>query len=298
MDEENKEPFKQSELTEDAINDRVEKALATMGDDIHLEIVEKRLEQFDKWLTDISLSEEERQSIEGRKTVLVQDFQTYHIAMKKVVHNIHAKKGGCYPGSAIFVDAFGRRRQMESLQVGEKVQVIANNKISSEPVIIFIHRQPEVMQKFLKITTLTKKVLKITEDHLLFVENEGVASAIPARDVISGDTVYVRGDLGALETDAVQNISHVYEKGVYAPVTLSGTILVNDVHTSCYFDVLSHKSSNRAMGIVRFVYRMSPWMVQWLSSMGQKDGFPGWCRVVHKILTVMNLTETLTNYIR
>ena len=130
-----------------------------------------------------------------------------------------------------------KARNGEFLQVGDKVQVIANNEISSEPVITFIHRQEDVGQRFLRITTLTKKVLnflKITEDHLILVEKEGEASAIPARNVIVGDTVYVRGDRRAQETDAVQGHSHVYEKGVYAPVTLSGTILVNDVHTSCY----------------------------------------------------------------
>ena len=116
----------------------------------------------------------------------------------------------------------------------------------------------------------------------------GQPSAIPARDVSIGDTVYVRGDQGELETDAVQSIKSVYEKGVYAPVTLSGSILVDDVHTSCYFDMLSHEWSHRAMGIVRAIYHVSPWMVQWLSSIGQEDGFPGWCRVAHKVLRKLN----------
>jgi len=197
--------------------------------------------------------------------------------------------GGCFPGSAIFVDIHGRRRRMDSLNVGDEVHAMSNENIRLEPVITFIHHQPEVMQEFLKITTLEKKkILKITEDHLLFVEKEGKAAAVPARDVTIGDTVYVRGVQGAVERDAVQNISRVFEKGVYAPVTLSGTILVNDVHTSCYFDVLSHEWSHRAMGVARTVYHVSPWMLQWLSGVGEKDGFPGWCRLAHKMLTLMD----------
>ena len=98
----------------------------------------------------------------------------------------------------------------------------------------------------------------------------------------------MRGDHDTVETDTVQSISVVFEKGVYAPVTLSGTILVDDVHTSCYFDLLSHDWSHRAMGIARAVYHVSPWMVQWLSSIGQQDGFPGWCRVAHKVLRKLN----------
>ena len=177
---------------------------------------------------------------------------------------------------------------MDSLQIGEEVQVLTEVGIDLEPVITYVHRQPNVRQQFLKITTTKKKSLKITEAHLLFVEKEGQEAAIPARDVNIGDTVYVRGGQGAVERDAVCNISRVLEKGVYAPVILSGTILVNDVHTSSYFDVLSHEWSHRAMGVARAVHHVSPWILQWLSGVGEKERFPGWCRLAHKMLTLKN----------
>ena len=139
-----------------------------------------------------------------------------------------------------------------------------------------------------------KKILPITADHLLFVELMGQATAIPARDVKIGDTVYVRGSHGS-EKDLVQSISTVYEKGAYAPVTLSGTILVNDVHTSCYFDVLSHEWSHRAMSIARALHHVSPSMMRRISAIGEKDGFPGWCRLAHTMLTLLDWwTRNLT----
>ncbi|XP_020609694.1 warthog protein 1-like [Orbicella faveolata] len=171
----------------------------------------------------------------------------------------------------MFIDKHGRHRDMSSMLVDDEVQVIVNNEIRFEPVITFIHRQPEVMQEFLQITTEKNNILRIIEDHLLFVEKTGKATAIPARDVKVGDILYVRADHG-VEKDTVLNISKVYGKGVYAPVTLSGTILVNDVHTSCYFDVLSHEWSHRAMGVVRAVHYVSPWILQWISGVGRKDG--------------------------
>ena len=195
--------------------------------------------------------------------------------------------GGCYPGSAIIYDSNSRARPIESLQVGDKVLTITKNGIKSDTVITFIHRQPEIVEEFLKIVTKKKKILPITADHLLFVELMGQATAIPARDVKIGDTVYVRGSHGS-EKDLVQSISTVYEKGAYAPVTLSGTILVNDVHTSCYFDVLSHEWSHRAMSIARALYYVSPSMVRRISAIGEKDGFPGWCRLAHTMLTLLD----------
>ena len=198
-----------------------------------------------------------------------------------------SKSGGCYPGSAIIYDSNFRARRIESLQVGDKVLVISNNSIQFDSVITFIHRQPEIVEGFLKIVTKKEKILLITEDHLLFVELMGQATAIPARDVKIGDTVYVRGSYGS-EKDLVQSISTVYEKGAYAPVTLSGTILVNDVHTSCYFDVLSHEWSHRAMSIARALHHVSPSMMRRISAVGEKDGFPGWCRLAHMMLTLLD----------
>ena len=195
--------------------------------------------------------------------------------------------GGCYPGSAIIYDSNFRARRIESLQVGDEVLVITKNGIQSDPVITFIHRQPEVVEGFLKIVTTKEKILLITADHLLFVELTGQATAIPARDVKVGDTVYVRGSHGS-EKDLVRSISTVYEKGAYAPVTLSGTILVNDVHTSCYFDVLSHEWSHRAMSIARALHYVSPSMERKISAVGEKDGFPGWCRLAHTMLTLLD----------
>ena len=195
--------------------------------------------------------------------------------------------GGCYPGSAIIYDSNSRARRIESLQVGDKVLVITKNDIQSDSVITFIHRQPEVVEEFLKIVTTKEKILLITADHLLFLELMGQATAIPARDVKIGDTVYVRGSHGS-EKDLVRSISTVYEKGAYAPVTLSGTILVNDVHTSCYFDVLSHEWSHRAMSIARALHYVSPSMVRRISAIGEKDGFPGWCRLAHTMLTLLD----------
>ena len=198
-----------------------------------------------------------------------------------------SKSGGCYPGSAIIYDSNFRARRIESLQVGDKVLVISNNSIQFDSVITFIHRRPEVVEGFLKIVTKKEKILLITADHLLFVELMGQATAIPARNVKIGDTVYVRGSHGS-EKDLVQSISTVYEKGAYAPVTLSGTLLVNDVHTSCYFDVLSHEWSHRAMGIARALHYVSPSMVRRISAIGEKDGFPGWCRLAHMMLTLLD----------
>ena len=286
-----------NEMTQNVLNSRIEETLDATGYSHGIENLKKKLQLLDRQLMDEKLSFSEKKNLQESRIEIekeIKEFEEKEESRQKEIEQAvqrrlkeKIKEGGCYPGSAILIDKHGRKRQMQSLQIGEEVQVISNNEVRTEPVITFIHRQPEVMQEFLKITTKKNKVLKITEDHLLFVEKRGQETAIPARDVKVGDTVHLRGKHG-VEKDTVQGISTVYEKGVYAPVTLSGTILVNDVHTSCYFDVLSHEWSHRAMGVARAVHYVSPWMLQWISGVGQKDGFPGWCRLAHKMLTLLD----------
>ena len=87
-----------------------------------------------------------------------------------IIQMITTRHSGCFPGSAMFTDKRGRQRNMSSMLIDDEVQVIDNNEIRFEPVTTFIHRQPEVMQEFLQIITEKSNILKITEDHLLFVE--------------------------------------------------------------------------------------------------------------------------------
>ena len=277
------------------LEQQIKKALEESGINHKLEELEKKEKQlalvtdrggqsYRDLLAKIKRLEDERRKLEDLKTR--EQKETGGKATEPIKERVSSEGNGCYAGSGTIVDMHGRLRRMDSLKVGDKVHAITNKGIRLEPVIVFVHRQPDVMQEFLKITTLKKKTLRITKDHLLFVEKEGQAAAIPAKDVNIGDTVYVRGGQGAVEKDAVQNINHVFEKGVYAPVTLSGTILVNDVHTSCYIDVLSHEWCHRAMGVVRAMHHLSPWLLQWLSSVGKENGIPGWCRLGQKMLTL------------
>ena len=292
-----------TKCSKEELDKRIKKAMEDSGLAKKKGALEDEKKTIEDQLKKEDLDEDTRASLQSRLTEVntsLEDIRKEENDVAKTETNKHVKKieegtdkggggggGGCFPGSAMFVDKRGQQRSISSMHIGDEVQVIINGEIQLEPVITFIHCQPEVMQEYLKITTEKSNILKITEDHLLFVEKMGQAAAIPARDVKVGDTLYVRGDHN-VEKDAVKSISIIHEKGVYAPVTLSGTILVNDVHTSCYFDVLSHDWSHRAMGFARAVHYVSPWILQWGSGIGQKDGFPGWCRLAHKMLTLLD----------
>lgn len=308
-----KSPFINSltNASKEVLDEQVKKALDSSGFTVEFEKLEKERRQIEDLLKEGKVSEEEKVKYDNllrEVNVKIDAKEKKRKAIEKQKREEQAENesqesggaatervqaqdwwmftapGGCFPGSSTFVDRYGLQREIHSLRTGEKVQIAAKGSIYLEPVITFIHREQDKLQEFLSITTTKNNNLKITGDHLLFVEKNGLSRAIPARDVKIGDTVYVKQN-GLMKTATVQDISTVYEKGVYAPVTRSGTILINDVHTSCYFDVLSHKWSHRAMAVPRAVYRVSPGILRWISRLGEKDGFPGWCRLARKILT-------------
>jgi hypothetical protein len=86
----------------------------------------------------------------------------------------------------------------------------------------------EVWANYLRLVTVSGMQLEISKEHLIFVDGRG---AVPASHVKPGDKVYVSqpDDL-----DVVNSVGTVIRKGVYAPFTPSGSIVVNGVQASTF----------------------------------------------------------------
>lgn len=105
---------------------------------------------------------------------------------------------------------------MSELQVGDSVLGAAGNY---EPVLAWAHKQVAQKAEFLQFNN----ELEMTAAHLVFVEgtnHPARADSIKVGDVLQGMTV--------------NKISKVTRKGVYTPLTPSGTVVVNGVTSSSY----------------------------------------------------------------
>lgn len=160
-------------------DEHVKTALDSSGFNVESEKLEQEKKETEGLLKDGNLSEKNKEKYEK----LLEEVKA------KLAENKSKPPGECFPGSSTFVDRYGSRREMHSLKIGEEVQVAAKGNICLEPVITFIHREQEKLQQFLSITTTKNNNLKKTEDHLLFVEKNGLSQAIPARAVKIGDSV-------------------------------------------------------------------------------------------------------------
>ncbi|KAK7168801.1 hypothetical protein R3I93_004948 [Phoxinus phoxinus] len=185
----------------------------------------------------------------------------------KSENSVAAKTGGCFPASALVTVEDGSVKTMDRLQPGEKVLASSESDGSGmliySEVIAFLDRDPSAEKQFYTIETDSGAKLSLTAAHLLFV-SEGncsglVASAelksVFASDVLPGQCVVSTRGAGQLgHLSRVTRIQIQEDKGVFAPLTRHGTVVVNSVVSSCYAAVDQHWLAHWAFGPLRVLY--------------------------------------------
>eukprot|EP00457_Paulinella_chromatophora_P004191 gb/GEZN01004201.1/.p1 GENE.gb/GEZN01004201.1/~~gb/GEZN01004201.1/.p1 ORF type:complete len:552 (+),score=105.29 gb/GEZN01004201.1/:89-1744(+) len=194
----------------------------------------------------------------------------------------------CFPGSATVMLASGKTKALKQLQVGEEVYTLspnglfvpdtvigwlhivpANAAVSIAYVVIHFHRsldndntqpQPQTQPQPKSAS------LKVTSAHLLPVrsndaQHSGNGSAADwsfmfAAEVREGDWVLAAANPRAVWRQVVKVEKNVIGRDAYAPLTLSGTLLVDGVWVSCYAHFRYHSLMHGFMFPLRFVHRV------------------------------------------
>merc|ERR1712157_10023 len=135
----------------------------------------------------------------------------------------------CSPGN-MEVDVQGKGAvRMDELQVGDYVKV--GNGESYEPVYAFGHRVPDKLTEFVQLHTNAGIPLEMTSEHLVFVD--GKTNPVRADSIQVGDILHAEGNNNAV----VNKIEVVTKRGIYNPLTRSGTIQVNGITASNYISL-------------------------------------------------------------
>lgn len=133
----------------------------------------------------------------------------------------------CFPASSTVMTDRGMKK-MNELQIGDNVQIEGGD---FEPVYAFgAHKTSHPESVMITVDTKRGKRLSLSPSHWMFVEENGSKTAIKAMDVREGHVVYVEGT----KKDLVTKTSAGVMKGLFNPMTASGTILVDDVLVSVY----------------------------------------------------------------
>ena len=147
--------------------------------------------------------------------------------------------GGCFPGNARVLLDSGEYVSMFDLKNGMKVLTVngQGEPVFSE-VFTWILREPDVEDVFLELETEAGKSIRLSKQHYIHV-TRGTwkdTGLISAQEVKVGQSIWVD-----FKPSKVTSIREITEKGVFSPVTVEGSVIVDSVLASCvttYEDIL------------------------------------------------------------
>lgn len=179
--------------------------------------------------------------------------------------------GGCFPAHATVTTTNGVDKAISDLNVGERVWGV--DRVTGEPrksdIIMMMHSDNNVEADFLEIVVhsgTSKLSIELTPNHLIYVHSTKTeftrwrhgAKAIFASDVVLGDIIYVKsnGSMHSthLELATVMSVRKVRQRGLFAPLTSDGTLLINGVAASCYAVFENEPISHALFSPVRFLW--------------------------------------------
>jgi len=153
--------------------------------------------------------------------------------------------------------------RMDALKVGHQVLVMneATGQTTFERVDSFIHRRPDVTTEFYRLKTSNGNVLTLSPGHMVPVvdcANPSAPTSLKyAKDTNVGECLLVHND-GQISTSNLQSIEPVTKTGIFAPLTQSGNLVVDDVIASCY-------SAYEGYFVQNSFYRMYMVLSNWLA---------------------------------
>ncbi|XP_067932351.1 tiggy-winkle hedgehog protein-like [Watersipora subatra] len=167
---------------------------------------------------------------------------------------------GCFASGTRVAMADGTTKLIEDLAINDQVLVASpeSGEITTDTVFMFLDRAPSSVQEFTELSYNHEK-LTLTNHHLVYASNRNDSSFLAsaptyAKDITEGSYVFVNVK-NSLILQQVLLKKQVAVKGFYAPVTLSGNIVVNGVVSSCYASINNHWLAHTALAPLRFLYK-------------------------------------------
>ncbi|CDF37979.1 unnamed protein product [Chondrus crispus] len=152
----------------------------------------------------------------------------------------------CFPADATVSRPDGLVVRMEDLQYADKVAV---GDGSHSDVFFFGHRSPHPVSEFVSIHHAGSQTpLRLSPGHYLYVDGK----LRTARSVRPGDRL--RGADGEYDL-FVLNVKRQQLRGLYAPTSVHGDLVVDGVMVSSYTDVMHPGLAHKLLHPLRLLYR-------------------------------------------
>ena len=177
---------------------------------------------------------------------------------------------------------------MEQAIVGDRVLAMsADGSLIYSDIIMMMHRTPDRMYPYYILQTkYMDTTLRLTAEHMVYVKNEEgqTPNFKLAHKVQVGELVAISNPEGHTTKWApVTNITISEFKGIYAPVTEEGTLVVDNIVASSYAYLESQKICHAAFYPARMAHYWFPNIFQKpQSSIGDIHWYPGTLDIISK----------------
>jgi len=138
--------------------------------------------------------------------------------------------------------------RMDSLKIGHEVLVLneATGQTTYETIDSFIHRRTDVTTKFVDLQTEAGTRMSLTPGHMVPIVDcqlAGTPQLKAAQTVQLGECVLVNQEAQIVPSRIV-GLSESTKTGIFAPLTKSGTVVVDDTVGSCYSNFEGFNTQN------------------------------------------------------
>ena len=192
----------------------------------------------------------------------------------------------------------GLKKRLSDVAVGDEVLTInpKTGEPAFSPVITFLDRDPKEVRQFYVITTEAGQALTLTPTHLVYATTSDdlevkvndlemtsddltLFEAVYAKEIQEGDLVLVQTSRGQLRPARVASVEMRVLTGVFAPLTSSGNLVVDNVVASCYAVVDSQWVAHAAFAPLRLMSSVWP--------QDQKNGINWYAQALYSLAEVV-----------
>lgn len=154
--------------------------------------------------------------------------------------------GACFPADSTVTTHEGKLVRMEDLSHSHRIAVGGGRH---SEVFFFGHRSPSHLTSFVHIqTTSNAKELRLSPGHYLYANGK----LVTARSIVVGDKL----ETGDSQAVSVTSIRTQLARGLYAPATLHGNLVVDGIVVSSYTDALHPRVAHTMLGPLRVLHQM------------------------------------------
>ncbi|CAF0793348.1 unnamed protein product [Didymodactylos carnosus] len=162
----------------------------------------------------------------------------------------------CFSLDSKVLLANGQEKLISQLKQGDAVYAFddTNQNVITTEIIGMLDNEPEKFGLLKLLTTSSGRQLSLSSSHLIPTKSDGY---LMAKNLQLDMKIYVVTSDKQLTVETIVNITDIWKQGYAAPLTQSGTIIVNNVAASCYATIKSHQLAHAVLAPMRWWYSLS-----------------------------------------